>query len=315
MMRRAATAAWCTKLTREVCHAAASTTRPAWAGLRPAVALTPPAARRCLSGGGERLAGTVVTGAASTGGSSVAGPSEVLTGASSSSSAGDALAAVAETTTTTPVDLLAAYFAQSHMAVEPLVQALGGGAYAPTWWAGVIAGTVVLRLALTAPLAVVQRRRMRRWAEVQGMIGGWASTLKAAGARRERVASAVATAEGPNVGTSGAERAAANAEAKARFKAKVRQLYRQHRCHPLQTFLLPWVQIPLFVTASLALRSLAAYPLPSIFGIRSREVPASGLDEGGILWFVDLTAPDPTLLLPVAIGIANWANIEVNSNA
>ncbi|KAJ1559042.1 Cytochrome c oxidase assembly protein cox18, mitochondrial, partial [Cladochytrium tenue] len=47
----------------------------------------------------------------------------------------------------------------------------------------------------------------------------------------------------------------------------------------------------------------------------SREVPAPGLDDGGILWFVDLTAPDPTLLLPVAIGIANWANIEMNMAA
>ncbi|KAI9363979.1 60Kd inner membrane protein-domain-containing protein [Zopfochytrium polystomum] len=200
-----------------------------------------------------------------------------------------------------PIDLAAYVFSTLHEGLGPLVHA-AIDPYASAWWMAVVIGTVAFRTALTLPLAVVQRRRMKRWLEVQGLIEGWASTLKEGEKRRSRM----------SMGGGGG--AADGVEKK--FRAKVRQLYSQHRCHPLQTFLLPWVQIPLFVTISLALRSMVAFPLPSLFGLipagTDPLVPLPGLSEGGVLWFVNLTQPDPTVLLPIMVGALNWANVEVN---
>jgi inner membrane protein COX18 len=73
--------------------------------------------------------------------------------------------------------------------------------------------------------------------------------------------------------------------------------------------LLPYVQIPLFVSMSLTLRHLSAYPLPW-FG-KTAEMPALGLSEEGLGWVTDLTVSDPTMIVPVLIGAGNLVNVEV----
>ena len=97
----------------------------------------------------------------------------------------------------------------------------------------------------------------------------------------------------------------------------------RERCHPLKVAILPWVQVPLWITLSLGLRK--------IIGIPSIHEP-SGMCDGnnsdcncpslsadtlanlatqGALWFGDLTAPDPYKILPITLSVATLLNIEV----
>lgn len=42
-------------------------------------------------------------------------------------------------------------------------------------------------------------------------------------------------------------------------------------------------------------------------------LPCPDIAHEGALWFPDLTAADPTLIIPCAVGIFNLANIEVSN--
>ena len=78
--------------------------------------------------------------------------------------------------------------------------------------------------------------------------------------------------------------------------------------------------MPLWIVISFALRNMSGAN-PATGGIPSGKgrrvcfnffalVP--GLSTEGVLWFADLTAPDPLLILPVLISASNLLNIEVN---
>ena len=42
-------------------------------------------------------------------------------------------------------------------------------------------------------------------------------------------------------------------------------------------------------------------------------LPCPEIASEGVLWFTNLTIPDPTLILPFTIGILNLTNIEVRN--
>ncbi len=63
------------------------------------------------------------------------------------------------------------------------------------------------------------------------------------------------------------------------------ELYRERRINPLAGFLPLLVQIPVFITM---------YQV-----VRSHEESFPSFANGGLLWFTDLTRPDPYLVLPV----------------
>ncbi|XP_062371862.1 mitochondrial inner membrane protein OXA1L isoform X2 [Sardina pilchardus] len=58
--------------------------------------------------------------------------------------------------------------------------------------------------------------------------------------------------------------------------------------NPLRGFLVPLVQMPVFVSFFIALRKMSYLPVPS-------------LTTGGALWFTDLTMSDPYYILPLAV--------------
>ncbi|KAG0006491.1 Cytochrome c oxidase assembly protein cox18, mitochondrial [Modicella reniformis] len=101
-----------------------------------------------------------------------------------------------------------------------------------------------------------------------------------------------------------------NMEIQNVYRAKVKELYSANRCNPRVSFLLPWVQIPLFITMSLTIRGMAGYPLPFL-GESSLPVEP-GFAEGGVLWFTDLAASDPMWIMPIAVGATNLLNVELN---
>ncbi|NWT28787.1 COX18 protein, partial [Cardinalis cardinalis] len=83
----------------------------------------------------------------------------------------------------------------------------------------------------------------------------------------------------------------------------VTELYIRDNCHPFKATLLLWVQVPMWVCVSLALRNCSVGALGS-------EVQEQ-FSSGGALWFTDLTAPDSMWILPVSLGLVNLLVVEV----
>ncbi|ORZ12180.1 60Kd inner membrane protein-domain-containing protein [Lobosporangium transversale] len=166
------------------------------------------------------------------------------------------------------------------------------------WWATIFCATFLLRTAITTPVAIYQQRAVGRMMMLTPVLQAWLETLKASVSIDHKLKDR--------------DYSTFNQEIQNAYRAKVKELYSKHKCNPRVSFLLPWVQIPLFVTMSLTIRGMAGYPLPFLGD--SRLVPESGFTEGGTLWFTDLAASDPTWIMPVAIGATNLLNVEMNSS-
>jgi membrane protein insertase Oxa1/YidC/SpoIIIJ len=163
------------------------------------------------------------------------------------------------------------------------------------WWATILAGTLALRSTLTLPIAIYQQRSMGKMINLAPMVQSWAETLKVQVAKESN--------------QKGWSYKQYQAELQKQYKTKVKSIYAHHGCSRWKLLLLPWVQMPLFISMSLTLRHMAAYPLPW-YG-QTAELPVAGLSEGGLAWFMDLTAVDPTMIVPVMIGAGNLINVEV----
>ncbi|KAM6949105.1 mitochondrial inner membrane protein OXA1L [Aplochiton taeniatus] len=77
---------------------------------------------------------------------------------------------------------------------------------------------------------------------------------------------------------------------------------KKHDVNPLRGFLVPLVQMPVFVSFFIALRKMAYLPVPS-------------MQTGGALWFMDLTAADPFYLLPVAVTATMFFILELGAES
>ncbi|XP_062431037.1 cytochrome c oxidase assembly protein COX18, mitochondrial [Rhea pennata] len=157
------------------------------------------------------------------------------------------------------------------------------------WWAGIVCGAAVLRTAVTLPLAVHQSLLLAKLENLQPEIKKLAERLRYEVAVR-----------GKQLGWS---------EKVARFHFKknlrriITELYVRDNCHPFKATLLMWVQIPMWVCVSLALRNCSV-------GATNLEVQEQ-FSTGGTLWFTDLTAPDSTWILPVSLGLINLLIVEI----
>ncbi|KAF9406923.1 Cytochrome c oxidase assembly protein cox18, mitochondrial [Podila epigama] len=164
------------------------------------------------------------------------------------------------------------------------------------WWATIFCATFLLRTVITAPVAIYQQRAIGRMMELTPVMQAWLETLKTSVSVDHKI--------------KGRDYATFNKEIQKAYRAKVSELYSANHCNPRVSFLLPWVQIPLFITTSLTIRGMAGYPLPFI---GDSSLPAEpGFVQGGTLWFTDLSASDPTWITPVAIGAISLLNVELN---
>lgn len=163
------------------------------------------------------------------------------------------------------------------------------------WWATIVTSTLLLRSSMTLPIAIYQQRAMGKMINLAPMVQSWAETLKIQVAKESQ--------------QQGWPYAKYQQELQKQYSKKVKSIYAHHGCARWKILLLPWVQIPLFISMSLTLRHLTAYPLP--WWGQTAETAAVGLSEGGLAWFVDLTATDPTMAVPVMIGAGNLINVEV----
>ncbi|XP_068797401.1 cytochrome c oxidase assembly protein COX18, mitochondrial isoform X2 [Struthio camelus] len=150
------------------------------------------------------------------------------------------------------------------------------------WWAAIVCGGAVLRTAVTLPLAAHQSRLLAKLENLQPEIKKLAECLRY------------------EVSVRGKQLGWSEKVARFHFKKNLRriitELYIRDNCHPFKATLLMWVQIPMWVCVSLALRNCSVGAMDS---------------EGGTLWFTDLTAPDSTWILPVSLGLVNLLIVEV----
>ncbi|KAF9571811.1 Cytochrome c oxidase assembly protein cox18, mitochondrial [Mortierella alpina] len=164
------------------------------------------------------------------------------------------------------------------------------------WWATIFCATFILRTAITTPVAIYQQRAVGRMMALTPVLQAWLETLKSSIRVDHKL--------------KGRDYASFNTEIREAYRMKTQELYAANRCNPRVSFLLPWVQIPLFITMSLTIRGMAGYPLPFL---GDSSLPAEpGFADGGAMWFTDLAASDPTWIMPVAVGATNLLNVELN---
>ena len=76
---------------------------------------------------------------------------------------------------------------------------------------------------------------------------------------------------------------------------RMMHIYQKNGCNPIKTMFMPFIQMPIFITFFITLR-------------RMTSLPVEGMATQGMLWFQDLTVPDPYYALSV-IGCASFITV------
>ncbi|XP_061524594.1 mitochondrial inner membrane protein OXA1L isoform X1 [Phycodurus eques] len=130
------------------------------------------------------------------------------------------------------------------------------------WWAAIVVGTVVARLAVF-PVIVKGQREAAKLNNVMPEMSRLTSRMTEA-------------------------KQSGNKFEFAKAYTDLTLFQKKHDVNPLRGFLVPLVQAPVFISFFMALRKMAYLPVPS-------------MQAGGALWFPDLTVADPFYILPVAV--------------
>lgn len=92
------------------------------------------------------------------------------------------------------------------------------------------------------------------------------------------------------------------------MKKQWNKLIIEENCHPLKATVLLWVQIPLWIFFSMALRNLV-YMLPKTN--LDAYVTYTELTLGGFGWIPNLTEVDTSYILPITMALLNLIIIEI----
>ncbi|KAE8630938.1 hypothetical protein XENTR_v10001022 [Xenopus tropicalis] len=161
------------------------------------------------------------------------------------------------------------------------------------WWANIVCATVALRTTVTLPLSVYQMYILAKVENLQPEIDALAKQLRY------------------EVSVYGKQHGWTDKVARFQFRKNLRRiisgLYVRDNCHPFKASLLIWIQIPMWIFVSIALRNISLNRADSATG----DAVQKQLTEGGLLWFPDLTMPDSTWILPVTLGLLNLLIVEV----
>ncbi|XP_055452467.1 cytochrome c oxidase assembly protein COX18, mitochondrial isoform X2 [Psammomys obesus] len=162
------------------------------------------------------------------------------------------------------------------------------------WWGSIVLSTVALRGAVTLPLAAYQHYILAKVENLQPEIKDIAKRLN------QEVAVCAHQF--------GWSKRVARLTYLRNMQRLVSELYVRDNCHPFKATVLVWVQLPMWIFISVALRNLSTGATHSE-GVSVQEQLAAG----GTLWFPDLTAVDYTWILPVSLGVVNLLIVEIFS--
>ncbi|ELU08699.1 hypothetical protein CAPTEDRAFT_181352 [Capitella teleta] len=162
------------------------------------------------------------------------------------------------------------------------------------WYVTIPLTTFMLRATLTLPLAVyslhVQSRIMKLQPEIKKLATELQMEVSIAKQRfkwEDRMAKAMFISN---------------------LKRHVNELYVRDNCHPMKTKVMPYTQIPLWISLSFALRNMTGI---QPFSMKESGVTYPSLGEEGALWFSNLLLPDPLIILPLMMALVNTANTEM----
>lgn len=163
------------------------------------------------------------------------------------------------------------------------------------WWASIILSTVVLRSVVTLPLTVYQYKIMGRLEKISKEFPDIIEELK-----RETAM--------------GIQKFKWNEkQAKQIFaitaKEQWNKLVIRENCHPAKTAITIWVQIPLWIIQSVAIRNLVQ-GLPDPTSLQA-QLTLTELMIGGFGWIPNLTVPDSSWILPITLGVINLMVIQI----
>ena len=72
----------------------------------------------------------------------------------------------------------------------------------------------------------------------------------------------------------------------ARAGSQLMDYMKQHKINPMRSMMFPFAQVPVFLAFFIGIRQMA-------------NLPVASMTTGGLLWFTDLTIPDPLYALPL----------------
>uniref|UniRef100_A0A8C5LCK3 Cytochrome c oxidase assembly protein 18 n=1 Tax=Jaculus jaculus TaxID=51337 RepID=A0A8C5LCK3_JACJA len=171
---------------------------------------------------------------------------------------------------------------------------LGAHAAGLPWWGSVVLSTAALRAAVTLPLAAYQHYILAKVENLQPEIKTIARHLNQEVAMHAR--------------QFGWSKRVARLTYLKNMRRLVSELYVRDNCHPFKATVLVWVQLPMWIFMSVALRNFSTGTTRSEgFSVQEQ------LAAGGVLWFPDLTAVDSTWILPISIGITNLLIVEISA--
>jgi membrane protein insertase Oxa1/YidC/SpoIIIJ len=89
-------------------------------------------------------------------------------------------------------------------------------------------------------------------------------------------------------------------EEREKQSRQMKNLFEKYRCHPVRSLMMPLMQMPIFISM--------------FFGLKTMSEHFPSLNEGGILWFQDLTQADATYGLPIITAFSFLMIIEVGAD-
>ncbi|KAF0407576.1 60Kd inner membrane protein-domain-containing protein [Gigaspora margarita] len=157
-------------------------------------------------------------------------------------------------------------------AVEALLEAIHVYTGLP-WWGTIIFTTLVMRI-IFLPLIINSQRNTIKLISLQPKIEKMMEDFKKA------------KNSGDNI-------------LLMRKHQQIREFYAENKISPLKNFYLIALQTPVMISFFIAVKKMAEFPVP-------------GFENGGVLWFQNLTLPDPYYILPFLMSATFIAMMETS---
>jgi YidC/Oxa1 family membrane protein insertase len=169
-----------------------------------------------------------------------------------------------------------------------------------SWGYTIVASTLLFRIGITLPLAILQRKNQQRLHLVQPLTKAWANTIRKSTDSDIFKKSQSKSLLNPSYNFS-------KKDLNERFRNRITFIHKQVNCHPLKEVILPLIQIPFFISTTAAIRELLG---TSFLWINASE-PALGMATEGFAWFPNLLESDPSLITPILCGLFHFINGEI----
>lgn len=164
-----------------------------------------------------------------------------------------------------------------------------------SWWSTIIVSTVILRGAITFPLAIYQSKILAKVEKVSEEMPEIAKELKIETFHAIKKFNWTQKEAGARYNRS--------------LKKQFNNLIIRDNCHPAKAAIVLIFQIPLWITQSWGIRNLI-YMQPDPTSLQA-QIAAAEMLVGGFGWIPNLTEVDHSFILPVTLGLLNLSIIEV----